>query len=266
MTSSATAVSVSNQALLQIGARATIASFNEGSTEADACKILYTPTFEMLARSAAWNCLRNQAVLTLLAAAQGTPENPMGTTLPLPPSPWLYSYATPSDNLQIRFIVPSFPNSTPSGMTPLTTASNTAGSWTPSAGQIPYAVAYSTDSMGNPQQVVLTNQSQAQAVYTVNQPNPIIWDSLFQQAFVSSLAAFLVPALSLNMQLMQMTIKTADALIAQARVRDGDEGVTTVNRNAEWMTARNSGGSLAWNGTGGGLAPWLYANVAWPIC
>src|SRR4051812_38928967 len=100
MTASSTSVSVCNQALLQIGARSTIASLTEGSVESNACNILFTPTFEMLARSAPWNCLRKQATLTLIAAAQGTPENPDGTTLPLPPSPWLYSYAEPSDCLQ----------------------------------------------------------------------------------------------------------------------------------------------------------------------
>lgn len=263
MTTSATQISVCNQALLMMGARATIAAFNEGSTEANACSILYTPTYEMLARTAFWNCLRNQATLTLLAAAQGTPENSDGTTLPLPPTPWLYSYATPSDNLQIRFIVPSNPSSTPAGSVPLTTASVVAGPWLPGDGQIPFAVGYSTDSLGNPQEIVLTNQSQAQAVYTVNQPNPIIWDSLFQQAFVASLTAFLVPALSLNIPLMQMCIKTADALIAQARVRDGDEGTTVVDHLPDWMQARSSGGSLGWNSSG--YAPWVYANtMSWP--
>lgn len=261
MTSSSTQTSVSNQALLQIGMRHTIASLTEDSTEANACNILYQPTFAMLARSAYWNCLRNQATLSLLAAAQGTPENPQGTTLPLPPTPWLYSYAAPSDNLAVRFIVPSFPNATPSGTIPLTTASVVAGPWLPGDGQIPFAVGYGVDGSRNPQEIILTNQSMAQAVYTVNQPNPIIWDSLFQQAFVNSLAAFLVPALSLNEQLMQMAVKSADALIMQARVRDGNEGSTCIDHIPDWIRARNSGGSLQWNNTG--YAPWVYA-MAWP--
>lgn len=264
MTASATPVSVANQALLQIGARATIAALNEGSVEANACSILYTPTYEMLARSAPWNCFRKQATLSLLAAAQGTPENPDGTSLPLPPTPWLYSYAEPSDCLQVRFIVPSFPNQTVPGVSPLTTASITAGPCLPGDGAIPFAVAYSTDSNNNPVQVILCNQTQAQVVYTVNQPNPVIWDSMFQQGFVSSLAAFLVPALSLNLALMQSSIKVADSIIMQARIRDGDEGLTSVNRQADWMVARNSGGSLAYSG---GYAPWVSANYAsmfWP--
>lgn len=263
MTSSATNISVSNQALLQIGARATIASFNEGSTESNAIRILYTPTFEMLARTADWNCLRQQATLTLIAAAAGTPENPTGATMPLPPTPWLYSYSTPSDNLQIRSIVPSNPNSGSAGGIPLTTASYTAGPFLPGTPAIPFVVGYANNVTGSaPQEIVLTNQSQAQCVYTVNQPNPIIWDSLFQQAFVSSLAAFLVPALSLNLPLMQASMKAADALIAQARIRDGDEGITVVDHIPDWMQARAGGGSLAWQN--GGYNPYIYNGMIWP--
>lgn len=259
----ASVVSLVNRALLSIGARATIASLTEGSTEADAAGILYTPTFEALARSAPWNCLRQQQVLSLLAAAQGTPENPDGTTLPIPPIPWLYSYELPSDSLDVRFILPPLPNA--SSGTNLTTVNNTAATWLPSDGQVLYTVAYATDSQGNPIQVILTNQTQAICVYTVNQPNPIIWDSLFQAAFVASLAAYFVPALSLNLQLMSMQVKLAEQAITQARVRDGDEGVTCQNRNASWMTARMTGALYA--DSGDGYAPWLYANysnMTWP--
>lgn len=263
----ASTISLSNRSLLSIGARSQISSLTEGSTESNAIATLFSPVFETLGRAAHWNCLRNQQTLSLLAAAVGTPENPDGLTLPLPPSPWLYACAYPSDCLQMRFIVPSFPSSTPTGTVPLTTASVGAGSLIPGEGQIPYAVAYSTDSDNNPITIILTNQSQAQAVYTVNQPNPVIWDSQFQTAFVASLAAYLVPALSLNMALMKMSIATAESIIAQARAADGNESVVTQNRQASWMTARVAGGSLGWE-SNGSYAPWLYANYSamqWPF-
>ena len=262
MTTSANAIRLANLSLLSIGARSQISSFNEGSVEANACSTLFTFVFENLARSAPWNCLRQQAVLTLLAAAEGTPENPDGTTLPLPPTPWLYSYAEPSDNLQIRYIVPSLP-STSLGNSPLTTASVSAATWLPSDGQIPFAVAYGTDSQNNPIQVILTNQTQAQVVYTVNQPNPVIWDSMLTSAFVSAMAAYLVPALSLNLPLMQLSIRAADAIIVQARVRDGDEGFTSQNREASWMQARVSGGYVGWNNAMG--MGCNYSAMPWPI-
>lgn len=251
-----------NRSLLSIGARAQISSIqpSDGSTEADAAAVLFTPTFEALGRSAHWNCLRKQAVLSLLQAAKGTPENPDGTSLPLPPTPWLYAYAQPPDCLRARFIVPSLPaNGTPS----FTTYQNAAATWVPGAEQIPFSVAYSTDASGNPIQVILTNQDKAQLVYTVNQPNPIIWDSQFQAAMVASLAAYFVPALSLNMPLMQAQIALAQRIIDQARASDGNEGSNTQDHIPDWFRAR--GGSSRYYGWGGGYNGYgNWSPMAWP--
>lgn len=254
-------ISICNRSLLSIGARAQISALNEGSTESDAAAVLFTPTFEALARSAQWNCLRKQATLSLLAAAQGTPENPSGTP-PLPPTPWLYQYALPPDCLAMRFIVPSLPSAV-GGQPPQTTLNNAAATWLPGDGAIPFAVAYATDTGGNPIQVVLTNQSMAQAVYTVNQPNPVIWDSLFQAAMVAALAAYFVPALSLNLSLMQAAIGTAEKLIAQARASDGNESITTQDHLPDWIRARDGGSGFGW-GDLAGFYPGGYAPMVWP--
>lgn len=242
----ATDVSITNRSLLSIGARAQVSSINpsDGSTEGDAAATLFVPTFEALARSANWNCLRQQITLSLLAAAQGTPENPQGTSLPIPPTPWLYQYAYPSDCLKIRYIQCSLPVPV-GGSVPNTTFNNAAPINIPTQSQIPFVVAYSTDSANNPITVVLTNQSQAQAVYTVNQPNPVIWDSLFQEGMVSSLAAYFVPALSLNLPLMQASVQRAERIIAQARTADGNEGVTSMDHYPDWMIARGGPGRLS---------------------
>ena len=258
----ASQLDICNRALLSIGARAQISSVNpsDGSTEGDAASILFTPTFESLGRSAHWNCLRKQTTLTLIAAAQGTSENPSGTALPLPPTPWLYTYVYPADCLAMRFIVPSLPSGV--GSVPPTTASIGAATCLPGSGQIPFAVAYANDASNNPAIVILANQSQAQAVYTVNQPNPIIWDSLFQEAMVSSLAAYFVPALSLHLPLMQAQIARAEALITRARVSDGNEGVTIMDHLPDWIRAR--GGESGWNWNGGGFQYGGCIDMCWP--
>ncbi len=260
MTSTSSVISLSNRALLQVGARSQISSLSEGSVEADAIKVLFQPTFEQLARTAPWNCLRKELALTLIAAASGTPENPDGTTLPLPPVPWLYSYALPSDCLDVRYIMPSLPAAA-SGSTPLTTASVTSSTWFPNGGQIPFVVAYATDLNNNPITVILTNQTLAIGVYTVNQPNPTIWDSLLEQAFVSSLAVFLVPALSLQIPLMQLAMRSADQAISIARVRDGNEGVLCMDHLPDWMSARVGG--IGRNNYNGNQGP-TYASMCWP--
>lgn len=254
-------VSLANRALLQIGGRQLISSLTENSTAADAVNTLFTPTFEALARTAWWNCLRNQAVLTLLKAAQGTPENPSGTVLPLPPSPWLYEYALPSDCLHMRYIAPTLPV-TGVGTVPLTTINNAAPTFLPNDGQIPFVVAYDTDPNGNPLTVLLTNQGQAQACYTVNQPNPSVWDSQFQAAFVSGLAAYLVPALTLHLPLMQLQIGVAERIIAEARAADANEGYNTQNRNAQWITARRGSGSVQYGNNLYGYPN--FSNMSWP--
>lgn len=260
MTASSSQVSISNRSLLSIGARATISSLAENSTEAQAVSVFFQSTFEQLARTARWGCLRKEASLTLIGAAAGTPENPDGITLPIPPFPWLYSYAMPSDCLFVRGILPAIP--TVSGTPVVTPATILAPTNLPNSGMIPFKVSYSTDSSQNPIEIILCNVTQAIAVYTVNQPNPVIWDSLFEQAFVSSLAAFLVPALSLNLPLMGAMIKGAEASIVTARTADGNETPVTQDRQADWMSARMSGTLVNWNGYNNQYSD--YPGMAWP--
>lgn len=258
----ANTLSIINQSLLAIGSQAQVSSLNEGSAQANAASTLFTPRFQALARSAPWNCLRKEATLTLIAAAQGTPENPQGTTLPFPPVPWLYQYLLPPDCLQVRWIVPSL--SVPNAGVPIFSVNTGSPTWLPNQGQIPYAVSLGVDANNNTINVILTNQSQAMAVYTADQPNPQFWDSLFEQAMVASLAAWFVPALSLNMPLMQSQITIAERLVEQARVRDGNEGVTSMDHLPDWMRARQgaSGAYWKWGGPGGYGNTWPSLN--WP--
>lgn len=259
---SANQISVVNQSLLQIGVQAQISSLTEASAQANAAATLFTPKFEALARSAPWNCLRAQASLSLIAAASGTPENPNGTTLPLPPVPWLYQYSLPSNCLQIRFLVPSLSGA--NAGVPIFSVNTGAATWLPTQGQIPYVVATALDSGNNPINVVLTNQSQAIAVYTANIPNPQIWDSLFEQAMVATLAAWFVPALSLHLPLMQASISIAEKLIEQARVRDGDEGTTSMDHVPDFIRARQGATGRFWAYGGPGGYGNIYGNMAWP--
>lgn len=263
MSSSQNIVSVANISLQAMGAQATISNINEGSTQSNAVNIYFSFLFSMLGRTANWNCLRQQNPLTLLAAAKGTPENQNGTTLPFPPQPWLYSYSLPPDCLRARFIVPIIPNGAGSG-TPLTTATFTNEPTMP-VQQIPFKVAYGTDQSGNPIQVVLTNLSQAQMVYTVNQQNPQIWDSMFTAAFVATLAAWLVPALSMDKAMIGIQSKIATELVMQARVSDGDEGSTCQDHIPDWIRARSAGAGYGYGyGYGNNNYAGPFGELTWP--
>lgn len=259
---SVSVISISNRSLLSVGARTQISSLTEDSAEANAVNTLFSPTFEALGRTANWNCLRKSVLLSMIAAASGTPENPEGT-LPVPEFPWLYSYAYPSDALKFNYIVPSNPTGS-SGGTPETTINNSAMTIIPTGGQIPYVVSSSLDLNNNPITIILTNQDLAQGVYNANIPNPAIWDSMFQAAMVASLGAFLVPALSLSMPLMQLCIKQAEEVIAMARVADGNEGVTSMDHLPDWMQARAgaSGYGLPYGFFTNGFLQ--YGSLAWP--
>ena len=258
---SQTIVTCCNLSLLSIGARAQVSSINpsDGSTESDACSTLFSFVFQQLARTAKWGCLNKQASLTLLQAAQGTPENPTGTSLPLPQQPWLYAYAYPSDCLLMRSVMPPIITSSGSGESQ-TSLNNSVTPCIPGQYQILYATGSSTDSNGNAIEVVLTNQESAVANYTVDQENPALWDALFTSAFVASLAVYLVPALSLNPPLMQMSVATAERMIGIARGMDGNESPTIQNTVPDWIRARSGAtGSLQY---GSGYS--AYGNMAWP--
>lgn len=254
-----TILSICQRSLAAIGARANISTLNENSTEANNCNILFTPTFESLARSARWGCLRKQTPLTLVAAAQGTPENPLGTSLPFPPNPWLYSYLLPPDCLFVRQLILPPPQLQNGSGVPIFPVNNSVG-YSPRLNRlIRYETALGQDQLGNPASVILTNLTQAQGIYTANQPNPTFWDSLLQQAMVASLGAFLVPALSLDKALMNIQIQIAEKMIAQARAMDANEEIVTQDREASWISAR-SGESGFWGqefNTG-------YISMAWP--
>lgn len=251
-------IDIANRALSAAVAREQITSFTEGSQSAISCNLLFQPTFAQLARTAHWNCLKYQTGLTLLKAAQGTPENQTGTVLPIPPQPWLYEYLLPTDCLMVRWLQPTYlPNvgsvpifPTPSSISPYVGAPRRV---------IDFSVATDVVS-GSLTKVILTNLSTAQIIYTQNNPNPDFWDSEFQAAMVASLAAFLIPPLNLNMALLNKQTAMADQIIQAARSADGNESVMSQNRTADWIAARGCGNEID-SGYYGGYS---YQDMCWP--
>jgi hypothetical protein len=180
--------------------------------------------------------------------------------LPLPQQPWSYGYLYPADCLLMRQIWPPITLSSASGNQ--TSLSNNVAPVLPGSYQIPYATGYSTDSSGNPLEVIYTNQENAVANYTVNQQNPANWDSLFTAAYVASLAAYLVPALTLNPPLMQSQVAIAERMIATARGMDANEQTLNQDHLPDWIAARMGATGASW---GYGYAGYGYINMAWPV-
>lgn len=252
-------VDLCNMALGQIPARIQITGINPASPPnniaASTASLYYQTQVDATFRSAHWNSARKQAALTLLAAAPGTPENPSGTTLPIPPIPWLYEYAYPSDCLKLRFIFPQ-PNSAAAGQVPLMTNLGTT-SFQPIQASLPFAIDIDTDQNGNQIKVILCNGCRAQGVYTARIANPDLWDQSLQSAVIGTLAAWFCMPVSGDEKKLERCVKIAAGLIAQARISDGNEGVTSMDHIPDWMEVRSYGSGAATIGSAPGyLVGW----------
>lgn len=222
---------------------------NEGSTESDAAQILYGPTLKMLLRAAHWNFARKQISMTMIFAANGTPENPTGTP-PFPPIPWLYEYAYPSDCMKARY-VPALLQVQGGTTVPLTTAPQATFLPVPqnSAYGVKFLVGTDTAPLtGTPQTVILTNLPQAMLVYTAYIDNPDLWDSAFREAMMYSLSAKLINAIARNKALFDDMAALAQNVVNQARVSDGNEGVTDQDHLPDFIAVRGTTGSFMYPG------------------
>lgn len=186
--------------------------------------------------------------MTLISAAQGTPENPPGTP-PVPPLPWLYEYAYPSDCIQVRF-VPGLVQPT-TQTPPLTTAPNQNFLPMPQSPQfaVRFLVATDTNALTKtPQTVILTNLPQAQLVYTAYIDNPDLWDSSFREAMMYSLSAKLINAIARNKALFDDMAAMAQNVVNQARVSDGNEGITNQDSIPDWIAVRGATAAIGYAG------------------
>ncbi len=215
-----TDVDICNNALSGIGTRSTIASLSEDSPEARACLQNYQQTVDELLRTHPWSFARFQVSPAVFAAAAGTPENPNGTG-PLPPSPWLYSYAAPSDHVRTLRVLPA------------------AGPGSAAAGalKLPFVVRPALDLAGNQITTVLTNQPLAQLIYIGRPPSPDDWDILFRSAVIAGLAAKLVLPLSGEKTLSRAAQGAAAQALDAARVADGNQGSQEPQPLPDWLEA-----------------------------
>jgi hypothetical protein len=234
-------VDVANMALDQIGARFSVTSIDPPGPPNNPNAVVvsrhYTPKMDALHRAAHWNFARKQATLSMLAAAQGTPENPSGTTLPIPPRPYQYEYAYPADCLKARFLIPN-PPTVGTNIGPVLSAGLVQTPvWFPPIGY-KFAVALDTDAANNQIKVILTDLEYAQLVYTCRVVNPDLWDPHFLAAASATLGAWLVNPLTRNAEVLKEQTQIASGIILQARVSDGNEGVTSIDHVPDWMAVR----------------------------
>ena len=244
-----------NQALDSMGVNTPIQGISpaapSNSVVAQVASRNYQTQVDAIFRSANWNCTRQQAALNLFAAAAGTPENPSGTSLPIPPVPYLYEYAYPPDCLKLRFVIPTLLQTV--NEVPIMTTTS-LGAWPRAQTAIPFTPNISQDANGNDVRTILTNARGAQGIYTKRVTNPDLWDSQLKTAVIATLAAMFVPPLNMDKGLMAAKVQLAVGVIAMARLSDGNEGITSTDHYPDWIQARNAGGwhAMGLDGAGGG--------------
>lgn len=253
-----TQLQIGQMALAEIGTRSTVTSsgltpngtvFNDGSQEALYLDMYYGAVRDHALRAARWNFAKSTVLLALWKALPGTPEN---ATLPTvsgwqtkyPAPPWLYSYSLPANFNYARRITaqPDIQTISP----PIFTAGgfNVAlpGNWS-----APFEIAVDQyDQLGTnlmvPKKVLLTNAAVPVFDYTYEATNEALWDPEFVMVDVLALAARLAIALRSDKSMAQLKMEGANNAIIQARVADGNEGLTILDHVPDWIRIRGGGG------------------------
>lgn len=235
----ATDIDIANLALSAIGTRSSIASLLEGSQESNVLNQHYQQARQGILTGVHWNFARKQAQLSLLKDATSS-------TSVAPPVPWTYEYAYPPDCLQGRYIMPSLQAN----------QANMSGAFPTqqvASGPVYFVVGTDTDANGNDVQVILTNQPQAIYVYTKDITNVALFGPDAVTAFYYYLASRCATQLTGDKSLAKALYDIAHQVTIDARVSNGNEGLTVIDVVPDWIRVRGYAndwcyppGAIAW--------------------
>jgi hypothetical protein len=96
------------------------------------------------------------------------------------------------------------------------------------------------------QTVLLTNQEFPVLEYTYEDVPEVVWDAMFEEAMIAALAARLAQALTGDKALARDKYNIANNIITNARVMDGNEGLTINDHVPDWIRTRGAGGGLGY--------------------
>jgi hypothetical protein len=231
-------VDIANQALGFVGIGKLIQNFqSEQSAEAKQIRQHYMTALTAILESAHWNFARAQKALTLLKDASA------GDTVP---RPWSYEYAYPADCAQVRYIMPqtyASPGATASGYPVVVGA----------APPVRFVVGIDQDDNGTDRKVILTNEPDAECVFTKVVTNPQLFDSQFVRALAAYLGHMVAMPLTNDLARAKTAFQIAASTTISAQASNGDEGLTVIESTPEWLAVRGFQADYA-----GG--PGLYVN------
>ena len=177
----------------------TIASFDEESTEARACKLFYPKVRDEVLRAHPWNFAQKLRTLALLELPDAYDE-------------FKYAYSYPNDCLRINKV-----------RDPLHREAQ------------PFEIMRHPD---QDVMVILTDAPNAIAKYTVATENPDIFDAAFERALTLSLSSRLAAGLRKDGKAEQALYQKYMNVLDYARVSDEEEAKDTGREAIPWLNAR----------------------------
>ncbi len=180
-----------NDALGQIGAQA-ITGIDQGTTNANHCRVFYPPLRRSLLRACFWNFAIKRVQLA---------------SLPTPPLfEFTYAYALPGDYLRLKNYAGADPNA------------NAIMVW--EYPRVRYRPIYKIEG-----QTLVSNDAQVYIEYITDVTNPNYWTADFYQAVSTWLASKLAMALLKDAKLSESLLKLAEGtLLPAAMATEGQEG------------------------------------------
>jgi hypothetical protein len=161
-----TTTDIANRALQMLGSRTNIASLAEQSNEAFQINLIYSIVTDWCFAATNWNFARKIAVLSLAKSFTGSPWS---TTQPQPF--WAKEYTLPTDFIRAIYLTDNS----------ITNPGSFDGE--------PKRFVIATDTIAaQQQQVIMTNVTSANLVYTSRVSDPTNWPALFERFAVASVA------------------------------------------------------------------------------
>lgn len=185
-----TEAQICNLALLKVGQREQILSLGENSASAQACAIAYPQARDSLLASWPWRFAAYRATLALLANVER--------------SGWEYAYALPADCLEARSVYPG-------------------ARVVPEESKVPFAIEHEPG-VGR---VLLTDQEDAELLYTRKVETVVLYPPLFVEALAAKLAIELAFGHAVKPALADQLLKSAELALSRAcasELRQGQQG------------------------------------------
>lgn len=195
-------VDICNMALMRIGTSQTIASLDEGSTQAKVCSVWYQAVRDRILRSYPWRFAERRVSL-----AQSTDAAPTN---------WKQVYQVPSDCLKVRSIV-------------------VPGTRQPRVSQkIPFQLANDGTGM-----VIYCDLPTVEMIYTAQITDATLFDPLFVSAYAALLASEICLPLSVAPAVAAQARQMFTIEIANAAAMAMSEGFDGPEPESEFTAVRN---------------------------